>query len=73
MTALLLTATLSAWTAAQARQAPPRIVSPEVGADRLSKFLTERRIVHTFHATDGAHTWMVWRKYLYEISPLLFK
>jgi enterochelin esterase-like enzyme len=42
-------------------------------SDRLSKFLTERRIVHTFRATDGAHTWMVWRKYLFEISPLLFK
>jgi enterochelin esterase family protein len=29
-------------------------------------------IKHTFHVTDGAHTWQVWRRYLNEVAPLLF-
>lgn len=40
---------------------------------RLSEFLTANKITHTFRETDGAHTWMVWRRYLQEISPLLFR
>jgi enterochelin esterase family protein len=39
----------------------------------FSDFLTSRAIVHTFRASEGAHTWMVWRRYLHEIAPLLFK
>ena len=39
----------------------------------LSEWLTANGITHTFRETDGAHTWMVWRRYLLEISPLLFK
>ena len=39
----------------------------------LSEFLTVHNVKHTFRETDGAHTWMVWRRYLHEISPLLFK
>ena len=40
---------------------------------RLAEFLTSRGVTHTFRETPGAHTWMVWRKYLHEIAPLLFK
>jgi enterochelin esterase-like enzyme len=39
----------------------------------FSEFLTSHTITHTFRATDGAHTWMVWRRYLNEIAPLLFR
>lgn len=39
----------------------------------LSDFLTANSVRHTFRETDGAHTWMVWRRYLHEISPLLFR
>ena len=39
----------------------------------LSDFLTANKVKHTFRETEGAHTWMVWRRYLHEISPLLFK
>jgi enterochelin esterase-like enzyme len=39
----------------------------------FAEFLTAHRIAHTFRETDGAHTWMVWRRYLNEISPLLFQ
>jgi enterochelin esterase-like enzyme len=39
----------------------------------LSDFLTANGVKHTFRETDGAHTWMVWRRYLHEISPLLFR
>ena len=40
---------------------------------RFSEFLTAHRVTHTFRETGGAHTWMVWRRYLNEISPLLFQ
>ena len=39
----------------------------------LSDFLTANHVKHTFRETDGAHTWMVWRRYLHEIAPLLFR
>jgi enterochelin esterase-like enzyme len=39
----------------------------------LSDFLTANNVKHTFRETSGAHTWMVWRRYLHEISPLLFR
>ena len=39
----------------------------------LSDFLTANNVKHTFRETSGAHTWMVWRRYLNEISPLLFQ
>jgi enterochelin esterase-like enzyme len=39
----------------------------------FSGFLEERRIAHTFRETSGAHTWMMWRRYMNEISPLLFR
>jgi enterochelin esterase family protein len=38
----------------------------------FSEFLKEHAVEHTFRETSGAHTWMVWRRYLNEISPLLF-
>ena len=35
--------------------------------------LLERNAVkHTFRATEGAHIWRVWRRYLNEVAPLLF-
>jgi enterochelin esterase-like enzyme len=39
----------------------------------FSDFLTANKIKHTFRETSGAHTWMVWRRYLNEVSPLLFQ
>jgi enterochelin esterase family protein len=49
----------------------------EDGAFRANKnfsdFLSGHRIRHTFRETGGAHTWMVWRRYLHEIAPLLFQ
>jgi enterochelin esterase-like enzyme len=43
------------------------------GSRKFSDFLTENRIRHTFRETGGAHAWMVWRRYLNEVSPLLFR
>jgi enterochelin esterase family protein len=37
------------------------------------KFLAQHEIKHTFRESDGAHTWMVWRRYLNELAPLLFQ
>ena len=39
----------------------------------LSVFLSGHRMEHTFRETPGAHTWMVWRRYLHEVAPLLFR
>ena len=39
----------------------------------LSEFLTQHKIKHTFRESEGAHTWMVWRRYLNEVAPLLFQ
>jgi enterochelin esterase-like enzyme len=40
---------------------------------KLSAFLTAHQIEHVFHESSGEHTWMVWRRYLREVSPLLFQ
>jgi enterochelin esterase-like enzyme len=42
-------------------------------AKSFSEFLNGHGIKHTFRETTGAHTWMVWRRYLNEIAPLLFQ
>jgi len=35
--------------------------------------LAKAGITHTWHETSGAHVWPVWRKYLAEFAPLLFR
>jgi len=42
------------------------------GAKRLDEFLTASGIEHTFRTTGGEHTWIVWRRYLKELAPLLW-
>jgi enterochelin esterase-like enzyme len=39
----------------------------------LDALLTQRKIPHTYRQTPGAHTYTVWRQYLGEFAPLLFK
>ncbi len=41
--------------------------------DQLHRWLEQHGIHHTYHITAGAHDWMVWRKYLAEFLPLLFR
>jgi len=43
------------------------------GAKIFSEALTKAGIKHTFVESEGAHHWRVWRRYLHELSPLLFK
>ena len=40
---------------------------------QLDSFLTGKSVKHEFILTDGAHRWPVWRKYLAEFAPLIFK
>jgi len=40
--------------------------------DSFSKFLDAAEIKHIYHTSEGAHTWIVWRRYLQEFAPLLF-
>jgi enterochelin esterase-like enzyme len=42
------------------------------GNKSLSEFLTKKGITHVFYPVAGAHTWLVWRLYLFETLPLLF-
>ncbi len=42
-------------------------------SEKLSELLTARGVRHTFRATEGAHTYTVWRQYLGEFVPLLFR
>ncbi len=39
----------------------------------LSDLLTKHDVKHVFRATDGVHNYTVWRKYLAEYMPLLFR
>jgi enterochelin esterase-like enzyme len=41
-------------------------------ATDFAKFLDAAKIKHVFKQSDGAHTWMVWRRYLNEFAPQLF-
>ncbi len=43
------------------------------GATQLAAILEKAGIKHTFRKTDGAHTWRVWRRYLAELTPQLFR
>jgi enterochelin esterase-like enzyme len=36
-------------------------------------FLNQHKVKHTFRESEGAHTWMVWRRYLNELAPQLFR
>jgi hypothetical protein len=35
--------------------------------------LIESGLRHTFRTTGGANTWIVWRQFLNELAPLLFR
>jgi enterochelin esterase family protein len=44
--------------------------------ERNQKFferLKTDKIKHVAHITEGAHEWRIWRNYLHELAPLLFK
>jgi len=40
---------------------------------KLSELLTVYKVRNTFHATEGLHNFAVWRRYLVEVAPLLFR
>jgi enterochelin esterase-like enzyme len=42
------------------------------GAKRVSDYLTSVGVKHIYKITPGAHTWIVWRKYLNEVAPQIF-
>ena len=42
------------------------------GAKRTSDYLNSVGVKHTYKTTPGAHTWIVWRKYLNEVAPQIF-
>jgi len=44
-----------------------------VNSKAFDDFLNQHKVKHTFRESDGAHTWIVWRRYLNEVAPLLFR
>jgi enterochelin esterase family protein len=47
--------------------------SAMAGARRTHEALEKAGIKHTFVESEGAHHWRVWRRYLRDVSPLLFR
>ena len=43
------------------------------GDKALLETLTKHGIKHTFKLSEGRHEWTVWRQYLNDVAPLLFK
>jgi enterochelin esterase-like enzyme len=43
------------------------------GSNALTASLKTAGINHTFRLTEGRHEWVVWRHYLNEVAPLLFR
>ncbi|MDQ3686642.1 MAG: alpha/beta hydrolase-fold protein [Acidobacteriota bacterium] len=39
---------------------------------KIRDWLKSKGVEHTYIETSGAHTWMVWRRYLADFAPLLF-
>ena len=39
----------------------------------FDELLTAKGITHTYKITEGAHQWPVWRKYLAEFAPQVFR
>jgi len=42
-------------------------------AEKFSALLKSKGIRHTVRTIPGAHTWLVWRRFLVEVLPLLFR
>jgi len=47
--------------------------SAMAGARQTHEALQKAGIRHTFVESEGAHHWRVWRRYLRDVSPLLFR
>jgi enterochelin esterase family protein len=43
------------------------------GNDEFAGWLKNQGITHTYKVTEGAHNWRVWRRYLAELTPQLFR
>lgn len=42
-------------------------------SNSFSKYLDDAQVKHTFYKIPGAHTWIVWRQFLQEFAPQLFR
>jgi enterochelin esterase family protein len=64
-----------------ALKAPAKLLWIGIGKDdqlllrneEFEKSLKEQNIPHTWKVTEGSHNWRVWRRYLTEVLPLLFR
>ena len=43
------------------------------GGYQLCEVLSRHGIKYEFHESEGGHTWINWRQYIYEFIQLLFK
>ena len=40
---------------------------------KLSELLSAHKVRNTFYPTEGLHNFAIWRRYLVEVAPLLFR
>jgi enterochelin esterase-like enzyme len=43
------------------------------GNDEFTGWLKSQGVTYTYKITEGAHSWQVWRRYLAELTPQLFR
>ena len=43
------------------------------GTQTLHDALTAKGLRHSYRTGEGRHSWVVWRKHLIELAPLLFR
>jgi len=41
--------------------------------EKLTALLKEKTVTHEWHLTEGDHSWPVWRGYLADFAPRLFR
>jgi enterochelin esterase family protein len=41
--------------------------------EKFSELLTSHKVRNTFYPTEGLHNFAIWRRYLVEVAPLLFR
>ncbi len=69
------------WAAPNAPQTPLRLLWLAIGTDdfllkenrAFDALLTDAKVPHEYHETAGGHRWTVWRRYLADFAPRLFR
>lgn len=69
------------WAEPNAKKMPLRLLWLAIGTDdfllkenrAFDALLTDAAVPHEYHETAGGHRWTVWRRYLADFAPRLFR